>query len=135
MAVKNKTKSPKSSGRKPTKTTTRNTSPPPAPAAEAPAAATKIVTELTAEEARKECVKLKLIGDGEKTKRETCIVKLSEFLGVHGLPASTFKFSANGNTRYPNPVLEKGPSDSSNDEKESDENEDCLLYTSPSPRD
>ena len=49
------------------------------------AAATKLVNDLTAEEARKECEKLQIITPGEKVKRETCILKLAEFLGVQFL--------------------------------------------------
>ena len=76
----------------------------------AAAPATKLVNDLTAEEARKECQKLQLITTAEKVKRETCILKLAEFLGVHGLSISSFKFSSNGETTFPPPLLESAAS-------------------------
>ena len=103
-----------STGRKSTRS--RSTETPPAAAAAAPAttvptaAATKLVNDLTAEEARKECEKLQIITPGERVKRETCILKLAEFLGVHGLSIGSFKFAPNGETTFAPPLLASGTS-------------------------
>ena len=123
---KKSTKTTSTSGRKSTRS--RSIETPPAAAAPVNAvpttAATKLVNDLTAEEARKECEKLQIITPGERVKRETCILKLAEFLGVHGLSIGSFKFAFNGETNFPPPLLDSGNSGESGSDDDDDEEEE-----------
>ena len=94
-----------------------------AAAPEAPAAPFKLLVDLTADEARKECVKLKLIETGAKEKRELCLIRLSEFLGSRGLTSLTFKFGLGGTTEFPAALFDKTPDNNSGSD-DSDESEE-----------
>jgi len=72
---------------------------------EAPANETKFLYDLTLDELRKECVKLKIFPEGEKPKKEICLSDLSVFLYKHNFNPTTFKFQPKGQTKFPPIIL------------------------------
>ena len=53
----------------------------------------KLISDLTKDEAKKECVQFGLVSEGEKVSLGLCIVKLVEYLEESGFSSSTYKFS------------------------------------------
>ena len=65
----------------------------------------KTILELSADELKKEAFKLGLYTDGDKPRKEQALTKLTAFLSRSGLNIETFKFSPNGTTKFPAPLL------------------------------
>ena len=79
---------------------------------------TKLLFTLTSDEARKESIKLGLIEEGSKSKKDVCLILISEYLGKHGLSSSSFKFAPDGKTDFPAVLL---PTETDDEDNESDD--------------
>ena len=67
----------------------------------------KNLLDLTAEELKKEAFKLGLYKDGDKPRKDQALTKLTAFLSRNSINVETFKFSPNGATQFPAPLLAK----------------------------
>ena len=65
----------------------------------------KDLLELTADELKKEAFKLGLYVEGDKPRKDQALTKLTAFLSRSGINIETFKFSPNGTTTFPAPLL------------------------------
>ena len=65
----------------------------------------KNLLDLNADELKKEAFKLGLYVDGDKPRKDQALTKLTAFLSRSGINVETFKFSPNGATKFPAPLL------------------------------
>ena len=84
----------------------------------------KSIYDLTSAELKKEAVKLGLIGEGEKSKKEVLLVKLSAFLSAKNIDISNFEFAPNGGTIFPANLSESTAKESEKSDSEDSEEED-----------